>query len=334
MPHSLSSSCSDVLALMSNSVASSLTPVSGYITYLPGVTMGTITVTSKDDSIPEPSQEFVIQLANVVGGARIDPTQSLSTLTVLKSDASNGVYGFNLSSVSITTIEGMELSLLVTRSEGLFGSVTVYWDARQLVDGIIASADFDPASGQITFSEDQREGRVILTSVDELTPELAEQFVISLTAAVASDNETNSTPLSGASIDPSRSQVTVTVAENDQPYGLFQIATSRPFPGITIAPATTMPEVFVDESVGMVTVYVVRAQGLLGNVSVEYITSEGSAVSGGGLPDFVPTAGSLGFSSDVTVQELSLTVLDNDVPELQKTFYLNLTNPVGGKSVF
>ena len=287
--------------------------------------MATITITSKDDSTPEPSQEFVIQLANAVGGARIDPTQNSASLTVLKSDSSNGVFGFDPSSVAINTTEGMGLSLLVTRSEGLFSSVTVYWDIRQEVGGVteLANMDFAPASGQIIFLEGQREERINTTVVNEVVPELSEQFVTTLTSAVAGDNQTNSTPLSGASINPALSQAMVTVSENDHPYGLFQF--------VSITPATTMPEIFVEESVGLVTVFVVRAQGVLGDASVEYVTSEGSARSGGGLPDFVPTAGTLRFSGDSIVQSFNVSVLDNEIPELRKTFYVNLTNPLGGK---
>lgn len=296
--------------------------------------MAMITITSKDDSTPEPSQVFVIQLANAVGGARIDPTQNSASLTVLKSDSSNGVFGFDPSSVAMTTTEGMGLSLLVTRSEGLFGSVTVYWDVRQEVGGVteLANMDFDPASDQIIFLEGQREERINMTVVNELVPELSEQFVITLTSAVAGDNQTSSTPLSGASIDPTLSQAMITITENDHPYGLLQFVTSPPLPGVTITPATTIPEIFVEESVGLVTVYVVRAQGVLGDASVEYITSEGSATSGGGLPDFVPTAGTLTFSGDSVVQSFTVSVLDNEVPELRKTFYVNLTNALGGIS--
>lgn len=326
---------SDISVLADDTPALSLTPISGYLIYPPGVTMATISVTSKDDLTPEPSQEFVIQLANTVGGARIDSTQNSATLTVLKSDSSNGVFGFDPSSVSMTTTEGMGLSLLVTRSEGLFSTVTVYWSVQQEMGGVpnteLASMDFDPAFGQIVFLEGEDAGRINLTVVNELVPELSELFSITLTSAVANDNQTSSTPMSGASINSSFSQATITVSENDHPYGLLQFVTSPPLPGVTITPAVAMPEIFVDETIGMVTVYVVRAQGLLGNVSIEYVTSEGSAVSGGGLPDFVPTAGSLSFSADQVVQSFTVTVLDNEDPELQKTFYINLTNPSGGR---
>ena len=237
------------------------------------------------------------------------------------------MFGFDPSSVTMTTSEGARLSFLITRSEGTFGDVSVYWEIQQ--SGVLASLDFAPYEGQVDFVESQLNGTFEVMVVDELVPELQEDFIVVLASAVANDNQTSSTPLSGASIDPASNQASVLVTENDSPYGLLQFVTSPPLPGVTITPATQPPELFVEESIGMVTVYVVRAQGRLGDASVEYVTSEGSAVSGGGSPDFVPTAGTLGFSGDMLVQVVNVTVLDNQLPELQKTFYVNLTNPSG-----
>ena len=318
---------SQVSTLTNDLAALSITPISGYLTYAPRVTIATISASTIDDDMPEPSQQFTIQLANTAGGARINPSSSTATLNILKSDSSNGVFGFDPSSVTMTTSEGARLSFLITRSEGTFGGVSVYWEIRQ--SGVTASLDFAPYEGQVDFVESQLNGTFEVMVVDELVPELQEDFIVVLTSAVANDNQTSSTPLSGASIDPASNQASVHVTENDSPYGLLQFVTSPPLPGVTITPATQPPELFVEESIGMVTVYVVRAQGRLGDASVEYVTSEGSAVSGGGSPDFVPTAGTLGFSGDMLVQVVNVTVLDNQLPELQKTFYVNLTNPSG-----
>ncbi len=264
-----------------------------------------------------------------MGGARINPFSSTAILNVLKSDSSNGVFGFDPSAVAVTTSEGTRLSLLITRTGGSFEGVYISWEARQ--NGELASLDFEPSSGRVQFSEGQLTGILNVTVIDELVPELLETFTITLTSAVADDNQTSSTPLSGASIDTSFSQSVIMITENDSPYGLFQFVTSPPLPGVPIAPVTEQPQLFVDESVGTVTVYVVRAQGRLGNSIVEYITSDGSALSDGGAPDFVPTAGSLDFIGEGVVQMVTVTVLDNQLPELQKTFYVNLTNPSGSK---
>ena len=190
--------------------------------------------------------------------------------------------------------------------------------------------DFDPASGQIEFLEGETQQQLYLEAVNELVPELVEDFIVVLVSADAADNQTSSTPTSGASIDVSLAQSNLTIEENDYPYGLLQFVTSPPTPGTQILPAVVLPELFVDESDGTITVYVVRAQGNLGTVSIEYITQDGTASSTGVGPDYISSAGMLTFGPDDVVQSFMVTLLDDLIPELGKTFFINLTNPGGG----
>ena len=333
LPFSLSlySQVSDIAA---DEAAESVTPISGYVDFTATQTSGSFTFSSKDDSIPEPSQFFIISLANSNGGSRIDSALNSALLTVLKSDSSNGIFGFNSDSRSASTSEPGTVSLLVNREGGLFGSVIVEWEIYQLNNGIVSSLpameDFNPAAGILEFEEGeiQRELRVMVA--DELVPELREQFVVTLTAAVANDSEVSSTPFSGAYVNTTISQSTITVNENDFPYGLFQFVTSPPTPGVPITPATVTPILNVRESDGIATIYVVRAQGTVGNVSVEYFTTDASATSQGIDPDFTSAAGRIDFSGDTVVASFPIILLDDSVAELGKTFYINLTNPQGG----
>ena len=69
------------MALASDAVAAAVTPISGYLVFPAGVTLQEIMATSKDDSIPEPSQFFTVQLGNADGGARIDTRENTASLT-------------------------------------------------------------------------------------------------------------------------------------------------------------------------------------------------------------------------------------------------------------
>ena len=334
---------SDIAA---DEAAASVTPISGYVDFSGGSSVSSIgssgpqtvasfSFSSKDDSIPEPSQFFSVYLANSNGGSRIDPAQNSAQLTVLKSDGSNGVFGFDDASSSAIATEPGAVSLQVNREMGLFGAVLVAWEVYQVNNGVTSSLpateDFDPVAGVVVFEEGEMQQELRLVLADELVPELEEEFVVMLVTAVANDSETSSTPFSGAYINTTISQSTITVQENDYPYGLFQFVTSPPSVGVPITPATVMPELTVRESVGMVTVYVARAQGTVGTVSVEYFTSDGSATSQGLDPDFTPAAGTLDFSGDNVVGSFQVSLLDDSVAELGKMFYINLTNPQGGK---
>ena len=312
----------------------SITPVSGYVDFAATQTSGSFTFSSKDDSIPEPSQFFTVSLANSNGGSRIDSALNSAVLTVLKSDSSNGVFGFDTDSRLASASEPGTVSLLVNREGGLFGAVIVAWEIYQLNDEIVstlpAMEDFSPAAGVVEFEEGEMQRELRVMVANELVPELQEQFIVTLVAAVANDSEISSTPFSGAYVNTTISQSTVTVGENDFPYGLFQFATSPPTPGVPITPATIAPVLNVRESDGIASIYVVRAQGTVGTVSVEYFTSDASATSQGIDPDFTSAAGRLDFSGDTVVASFPIILLDDSVAELGKTFFVNLTNPQGG----
>lgn len=77
---------------------------------------------------------------------------------VLKSDSSNGVFGFSTSSLlPMTTVEGSSVTVTIIRTRGTFSSVTVSWEVRNTADESLATADFFSATGDVTFDEDDIE---------------------------------------------------------------------------------------------------------------------------------------------------------------------------------
>ena len=324
-------SSSQVQLVSSDSAATSLTPISGYISFSTDANQASVSVSSVDDSVPEPRAMFLLSLTNAAGGARVDASRDTSIITVLKSDSSNGVFGFTLGSLAGTIGEPGSITLTINRTEGMFGDVTVSWEVRETSSGMVATQDFNPATGTVEFQENDSLQIFIVASTDEMIPELNEDFVVVLTSAVANDNQSSSTPTSGASIDSGRSQAVLVVTENDFPYGVLQFSASAPVPEQPIPVATTMPELIVDEASGAVTVYVVRAQGVVGNINIEFFTSDGTATDLGVNPDYDSNAGQLSFPPGTTVQSFNVTLVDDSDPELAKTFFVNLTNPQSGK---
>ena len=164
-------------------------------------------------------------------------------------------------------------------------------------------------------------------------PELDEIFSIVLVSAIALDNETSSTETSGASISASGSWATITIAENDYPYGLMQFAASLPpSSGDPFVPAATMvPVANVMEEDATITLYVVRAQGTVGSVSVEYQTIDGNATSLGVRSDYQDSVGTLNFPDGAQVQRIDIALNDDGTPELLKQFIVQLRNPQGSK---
>ena len=74
---------------------------------------------------------------------------------------------------------------------------------------------------------------------------------------------------------------------------------------------------------------VLRSRGTFGNVTVNWeILSSGRTVLSDNS-EFVKAKGGLVFQQGSTRQILSVVVRNDGVPELNETFYLNLTNVVG-----
>lgn len=168
--------------------------------------------------------------------------------------------------------------------------------------------------------------------MDEMVPETTTNYSIRLVSVTSTDGYISTTPTSGASINNTLSASRVTVPENDYPYGVIQFATSAPALGDPFTPlAASVPVLEVTESAGNVTVYAVRAQGTVGSVQVEFSTEDGSALAGVINPDYVSQAAKLSFADGERVRSIQLQVLDDAIPELGKHFFVNLSNPTGGK---
>ena len=166
-----------------------------------------------------------------------------------------------------------------------------------------------------------------------MVPETTTNYTVRLVTAASTDGYISTTPTSGASINDTLSVSIVTVPENDYPYGVIQLATSAPALGDPFTPlAASVPVLEVTESAGNVTVYAVRAQGTIGSVQVEFSTEDGSALAGVINPDYVSQAAIISFTDGERVKSIQLQVLDDAIPELGKQFFVNLSNPSGGKT--
>ena len=80
-------------------------------------------------------------------------------VSVLKSDSSNGVFALSPASLNFSTIEGENITVVMDRDVGTFGSVVVKLEVRHFFNGDIlgevAVDDFYPSSGEVTFTDGQ-----------------------------------------------------------------------------------------------------------------------------------------------------------------------------------
>lgn len=88
-------------------------------------------------------------------------------------------------------------------------------------------------------------------------------------------------------------------------------------------------EVF--EEAGIATIRVERSQGETGEVTVDYSTSDGTAIAG---EDYTPVSGTLTwFSGDGTSRTFVVPLIDDGVAEGLETIELALSNPTGGAAL-
>jgi parallel beta-helix repeat protein len=85
-----------------------------------------------------------------------------------------------------------------------------------------------------------------------------------------------------------------------------------------------------EEQIPTVKVTVTRSSGMLGTVSVNYATSDGSATA---PADYATTSGTLTFADGEVIKTFTIPIVNDGVPEQQETFNLTLSAPTGGATL-
>uniref|UniRef100_A0A2K6F8J3 Adhesion G-protein coupled receptor V1 n=1 Tax=Propithecus coquereli TaxID=379532 RepID=A0A2K6F8J3_PROCO len=310
---------------------SDLHPISGYLEFRQGETNKSFIVSARDDNEEEGEELFILKLVSVYGGARISEENTTARLVIQKSDNANGLFGFTGACIPEIAEEGSTVSCVVERTRGALDYVHVFYTISQIEsDGInYLVDDFANASGTITFLPWQRSEVLNLYVLDDDIPELNEYFRVTLVSAIPGDGKLGSTPTSGASIDPEKETTDITIKASDHPYGLLQFSTGLPpQPEDTMTlPTSSVPHITVQEEDGEVRLLIVRAQGLLGRVTAQFRTVSLSAFS---PEDYQSVAGTLEFQPGERYKYISVNITDNSIPELEKSFKVELLNLEGG----
>ncbi|XP_068782490.1 adhesion G-protein coupled receptor V1 [Struthio camelus] len=320
----------EIYELHATPAKSDIHPVSGYLEYRQGETNKSFIVSARDDKEEEGEELFILKLISVRGGARIPQENTTARLRIQKSDNANGLFGFTGACIPETSDEGSTISCVVERTRGALDYVYINYIISQVDStGITSSVtDFSSSSGTIAFLPWQRSEVLNLHVIDDDIPELTEYFRVTLVSAVSGDGKLGSTPTSGASIDPEKETTDISIKASDHPYGLLQFSVGLPPQPSDkmVLPASVVPHITVKEEAGPIRLLVVRAQGLLGTVLVEYRTVPLTAFS---PEDYQAIVGTLEFQPGERYKYITVNITDNSVPELEKDFKVELLNPEG-----
>ena len=145
------------------------------------------------------------------------------------------------------------------REGGNFSTVSVQWrvfEADTLVPAVPLD-DFEVVAGSVVFQDGQAEAYIELAVIADGTPELVEEFLVQLVdVTVLGDSFIE------PRIDLEASNSSLSIAENDDPYGLF--AFSSDSQSVEVAEDVPIDNSFSDLALLNVT----REKGTFGTVSV------------------------------------------------------------------
>ncbi|XP_037338537.2 adhesion G-protein coupled receptor V1 [Pungitius pungitius] len=275
----------------------------------------TIEILIRDDIVPEDNESIMIGLVNTEGGSRILPNSDTVTIVILANDYVAGIVGFHPASRSVITRKGERLSLLVTRTAPGLGNVTVDWNVK----GPLVHRTFTKISGTLFFAEEKLNDTIVLQLLEDATPENKDEYKVSL-----SNIQTFGVVVTGqAALDVQGSEAVLTVDTIDEPYGLLSIAPSS-------------LRVTTEERGQTINIYVNREFGASGAVNITYEVIRGSlqdmSLVEGSLAepgqDFISGTGFVILQDGQTSVAIPVTILEDNIPELQEFFLVNITSAV------
>lgn len=269
------------------------TAQTGTVTFAPGETTKTVSVSVNGDLLDEADETFSVTLSNPTSGVSL--LKPLGTGTITDDDP--------LPSISIgdvSLIEGnagtSNATFTVTLSAPSGRTVTVLFATAN--GTATQPADYQLTTGTLTFAPGATSATINVPVVGETLVEQDESFFVNLSGP------TNATISDGAA--------TGTILDDD---GL---------PFITIDDAS-VNEGDTGSVNATFTVSLSRTSTQV--VRVGFATANNTATAG---TDFTAVSGELTFNPGETTKTITVPVLGDTVREGNETFFVNLSSPIGG----
>ncbi|KJE98052.1 ephrin type-A receptor 4a [Capsaspora owczarzaki ATCC 30864] len=268
-----------------------------------GQTVCRISMPISSNDQPALGYNIQLSIASVVTSVLPSEMGTFSSAELVVQDTvdAHGVLAFSAASFTGSEESGAVV-VTITRARGLFGSVSVRLTTSS--GTALEGSDFVGLDTTIVFDAGVSSVSTAITVIDDTIPELAENFVVAL-----------SSPTGGAILSSSNPIQTVcTISENDDARGVLSFERAS---------------LTVDENVGQAVLTVLRTGGAFGSVTGFVLTVSGTATAG---TDFVALPSlPVVFPENVTAVNVSVTILNDDLPELDESFVVSLSsNGLGG----
>lgn len=271
------------------------TAASGTLTFTPGSSSRTISVTVRGDTTVEPNETFFVNLSGVAN-AQIGDAQAVGTIT---NDDGSTQPTLSINDVILaernsgTSMATFTVSLSPANSSQ---TVTVNY-ATSNGTATTSNSDYTAASGTLTFSPGVTSRTVNVSVRGDTTVEPNETFFVTLSGA------------SNATIG--RAQGTATISNDDALQSVLSINNVS----VTEGNSGTATATFT------VTLSPVNSAQ---TVTVNYATANGTASTSNN--DYTATSGTLTFAAGTSTQTISVPVRGDTTVESNETFVVNLSN--------
>lgn len=212
-----------------------------------------------------------------------------------------GTLAFSQAAVNVNEDAGT-VTFTVNRTGGSDGAVAVNFATSN--GTATAGSDYTAATGTLNFGDGVTSQTITVNITDDMADEPNETFTVTLSGATG-----------GAALGTIAS-ATATIVDNDDPVanpGTFSLSPS--------------PTTSVNEDGGSVIFTVNRTGGSDGSVTVNFATTNGTAVAGS---DFTATNGTLTFADGQTSQTVTVNITNDTDVESNETFLMQIGTPTGG----
>ncbi|KAH9498632.1 Adhesion G-protein coupled receptor V1 [Bulinus truncatus] len=289
--------------------------VEGSLTFSDLQQTASIILQTIDDSIPEMSQTYTLQITSANNGATLSPGESMATVLFAASDYPNGLVQFSIPEIVVTSEDQAALQLLVTRTKGMIGQLQVAYTTAS--GTALSGLDFRPSAGVLTFQSGVTSQILEVYIIDDNIPEGPEDFYVNLTSVQLVNDNNNYTLFNGLSRDMRPGLGTlatkiVRIDKNDNAEGILQFDKSQ---------------YQVKEESLLARVTVIRTGGTYGQVGASFRTQPGIATEG---VDYMFATGSLLLTDGITNSTINITLIDDAMMEPDEDFKIMLYNVTGG----
>ena len=262
---------------------------SGTLTFTPGVTLTTFTVSIVQDNLHEADESFGVVLSSPAGAVLAAPSTAAVTIHI---DAPAPLVSFASSQYTVTESAGPAL-ITATLSAASELTATVHYTTSG--GSALAGQDYLTATGTLTFTPGMTQTALSISIVDDNLYEAGQAFGVALSLPAGA---TLAGPYSA----------TVNILDGDPPPLVSFISS----------------QYTVTESGGsaIITATLSSASGL--TATVDFATSDGTAQAGS---DYTPVSGTLTFAPG-QLQRVFTVPISND-PQLEgaETIQLTLSGP-------